>query len=181
MKKRPLILVLLCVLACALCIGVCVAVTNAAGKDNAPTDYSSLYEHLASNSAYKEGSYVPTEIVIDDPSLVQVYSCDENAAKLYSVPDEILNGDTSVLLEWFLSRDYVRINVSGMLLSSPRTEPVSFAPYPAYQELIKRPDLASAICDFVYANTDKAYELHDEIVALLEHPEVRSAFDNAAE
>ena len=162
MKKRFLSLVLLIAITCALCL-------------SANASASSTENSVLSFDDDKTSSYCYGQNFIQiDPS----YVCCIPAPIDY-VPDEILNGNTKDLLEWFLNCNEVRLYVSGALLSSPRIEPIDFSVYLAYQELITRADLITSIRAFVTENIENAIELRDEISALLQQPEIKAFVGDA--
>ena len=185
MKKRFLSLVLLLAITCTLCLS---ANASASSTENSVASLDNIgpysYEYRVSNGNAQTGNvkgFTLSEMKVDDESYIYTASVSDDLFQTaYSVPDEILNGNTKDLLEWFLNCDYVQIKVSGLFLSAPRVEPVSFFRHPAYQELITRADLITSIRDFATENIENAIELHDEISALLQQPEVKAFVGDAA-
>lgn len=185
MKKRFLAIVLLLAITCALCVS---ANASASSTENSVASLNNIgpysYEYRVSNDTAQTGNikgFTLSEMKVDDESYIYTASVSNDLFQtVYSVPDEILNGNTKDLLEWFLNCDYVQIKVSGLFLSAPRVEPVVFFRHPAYQELITRADLITSIRDFATENIENAMELHDEISALLQQPEVKAFVGDAA-
>lgn len=169
---------------CAFCVS---ANASASSTENSVASLDNIgpysYEYRVSNDTAQTGNvkgFTLSEMKVDDESYIYTASVSNDLFQtVYSVPDEILNGNTKDLLEWFLNCDYVQIKVSGLFLSAPRVEPVGFFRHPAYQELITRADLITSIRDFATENIENAIELHDEISALLQQPEIKAFVGDA--
>ena len=124
------------------------------------------------------------ELVVDEETGHFTMAMDPKLyAKLYSAPDEVLNGTTSELLEYFLDSPILREQVLSWS-STGEISKVDFSRNVAFKELVSRKDFLQILETYAKAALNGARSdafAERKLEKILEQDSVKSAFLTTAD